>query len=180
MRKLLAILFMAVLVVGYFMFTKYKYAEIDKEGKLTAVGMTKELKEVSLQLDEAYPQTPEELMHIYNNTIKYQYSELADYDTIVQSIDVMRKIYGEKLASLTTAEKQTANMWLTAQNYQIQKVINAGNEIRMVSYHDDNQADITVEHVFSDGSSAWQKYIFMLENGKWKLYTIQPTNQIPR
>ncbi|ONI45229.1 hypothetical protein AN640_01000 [Candidatus Epulonipiscium fishelsonii] len=121
MRKLLAILFMAVLVIGYFIFTKYRYAEIDKSGKPTASGMETKLKEISIQLDESYPQTPEELMNIYNTAVKYQYSESADYETIVQSVDVMRKIYGEQLSSLTSTEHQLANMWLTAQNYQAQK-----------------------------------------------------------
>ena len=132
------------------------------------------LKEVlAIDLDENYPETPEEVMRLFTHTFRILYGwDKSDVETISRVIEVQRGLYSQALADINSLSQQLSTL-LTALDvqyergleiigiYQSSPVFNRFSPdrcvVNIIKYANNNQSFHYNHHLFRHPESGrWQ------------------------
>jgi len=137
----------------------------------------------AVDLDNAYPQKPEEVMDLYMNILRLQYGKIvADDDLMRELITQQRKMYSDTLIAQNPSEivQYGELMRTTAKMYE-QKVLLTVIERSGAVIHptDPAMCVITVMQSYSSyGIAHWEYYLERAADGRWKIHSWEMIEEI--
>lgn len=168
MKKLLVILIMLLLCVGYFYAVrannpqkKYAQREIQK--------IEQGIKEVKEQLTSAYPKTAEEVIEYHNKIMNYQYSRYMQEEYVKPAVEIVRMLYSKEILGLNLVESQEESLLKEIQANQQQSVFILQSKIISTRY-DSEETTAVVKVIHSTNiKDMTREYMLIKEDGNWKI-----------
>ncbi len=168
MKKVLLILFMLLLCVGYFYAVRTnnprkKYA--DRERQKIELGIA----ETKNKLAQEYPKTAEGVIEYHNTIMSYQYSQYMKEEYVKPAIEAVRMLYSQELLDLNSIEAQESALLSEVQSNKEQKVFILQNKTVSTRYNaDDTSAIVRVIH-YTNIKDMAREYELIKEDGNWKI-----------
>ncbi|OON92379.1 MAG: hypothetical protein ATN34_00290 [Epulopiscium sp. Nele67-Bin002] len=116
-----------------------------------------------------YPQTPMEIMEIYNELLRFQYEEKADEEVVEKTVMLMREFYVDEIIQLNPEQTQVDNAWADVELYHSMDNYMIASSITQSQYISNINATFTVQHILTR-QIINKEYKFINDNGIWKLY----------
>lgn len=168
MKKLLVILVMLLLCVGYFYAVrannprkKYAQREIQK--------IEQGIKEVKDNLTSAYPKTAEDVIEYHNKMMNYQYSRYMQEEYVKPAIETVRMLYSKELLELNSIESQEDALLKEIRANKEQSVFILQSKTISTRY-DAEETTAIVKVVHSTNiKDMTREYVLIKEEESWKI-----------
>lgn len=180
MRKVIALLVVAA-AIGFYVVhisnigksTQDPTSKTETVGKKDGTKAGKKLKAYKEQLTKNYPESPADVMKVYNELLNIAYSDSMSDEEAHEYVKITRMLYSTALNNLNPEESQYNGLVaeiMAAQKSGIQMVASNIGAVYVLTDEKGNpkQATVTVTHAMTDRGDT-RKYIFVKENGLWKI-----------
>lgn len=171
----IAVVVIALLCGGFYWFNQ-KYG-----GNSTEKELTKVQKIITKDLEKDYPETPREVIKLYNRIITCYYGEEYTEEEFVQLAEQALCLFDEELLEINPRDTYIASVQQDVNEYKDRKkTISQSSvcdtaEVRYVTDNQDKIAYVTASYFIKEGNSyskTYQEYVLRKdENGKWKILT---------
>jgi len=132
-------------------------------------------KVTAVDLDNSYPDAPEDVMDLYLNILRLQYGKIVvDDDLMRQLVGIQRKLYSDELLAGNAEDAQYAELIRATTKLYENKIILTGADRSGVIYPP-TQPELcyfTVRQYNSGyGATMWEYYLQKDADGRWKLHS---------
>ncbi|MHC1748962.1 MAG: hypothetical protein AB9856_11630 [Cellulosilyticaceae bacterium] len=166
MKKIVLVMLMLLLCVGYFLAVRSKN---EKPVEKYKEGIEVLLKTENDALTTAYPKTPEAVIENHSKIMEYQYSSQMEQGLVDEAVATIRLLYSKTLLDLNPEDQQEFIMVGELLENKENKIHIIKSEIEQVDYNKKkDEATIKVKHYTTKGDKE-RKYNLILEKGKWKI-----------
>lgn len=167
MKKMLLVLLMCTLCIGFFFLVKnhdLRIGFITKE-----IDIEEQLKNHYNELEEDYPSTPRDVIERHNEMMQYLYGHKMQDRHIDLYVQTMRKFYTEELLSHNTQESQKESIWLEKQDNNLNKLKLLESKVEEIIYQEEQQkAEVQVIHYLNKQNITRVYYLQKTSLG-WKI-----------
>ena len=181
-RVMIAGLICVMLVVGYYYHLSHREAKTEENTtELTVI-----TKITTKNLDTSYPQTPREVIKLYNDILKCYYNENCTEDEIRALGTQARKLMDEELLENNPEDQYYSSLETDIQNYRNDKktINNAdvcnSNEVAYKTVGGAECAYVTASYFIKgeEGyAKTYQQYVLRKDgDGKWKILAYEVVN----
>ncbi|OOB77193.1 MAG: hypothetical protein ATN33_00540 [Epulopiscium sp. Nele67-Bin001] len=158
-----------VAVIGFYSYSlQHQYDKIDS-ATVTQINLMNALYDIEDTILYDYPQTPMEIMEIYNELLRFQYAEKADEEVVEKTVMLMREFYVDEIIQLNPEQTQVDNAWADVELYHSMDNYMIASSITQSQYISNINATFTVQHILTR-QIINKEYKFINDNGIWKLY----------
>lgn len=172
MKKLLLTLVMVGICVIFFFSVRGRGKTVNTDSQ--TIRLEKELASCKEQLEQDYPETPKEVVEIYNKLMGLLYSSSMKDQYITTYVEIVRELYSKELLELNTQEAQEMGIKLSREEQIDSPLIIIGSEVQEVIRVKENDSikedDVQVEVTYYMNSGDINRtYHLIKEDDKWKI-----------
>ena len=180
MKKIGIVIIAIVLIAGisgtFYMVNSNSQKKVQKEKTLTDIQ-----KITSKDLDKNYPQTPREVVKLYNKILSCYYKENYTDKELDGLIEQALKLFDDELAANNPKDTYKQSVKDDAKNYSNQGITMAqtdvcdSNDVKYITDNGKKIAYVRASYFMKEGSSyskTYQDYVLRQdEKGCWKILT---------
>lgn len=187
MRKVIAGLIM-VCAIGFYVVHLLNVGETDEKSSPTQnnevtkeTEVAKALEGYEKQLTNNYPEAPADIMNIYDALLEIAYGGKISEEELSQYVKVVRMMYSKGFNELNPEEKQLSGLLQELKQNKEKGVNIVASKVGQVyilknEKGEETEATVTVAHA-TNTSSDERQYIFIKEDGVWKINGWQSTHK---
>ena len=187
MRKVIAGLIM-VCAIGFYVVHLLNLGEANEKSSSTQnkevtkeTEIAKVLESYKEQLANNYPEAPADIMNTYNALLEIAYGGKITEDELPQYVKVVRMMYSKGFNELNPEEKQLSGLSQELKQNKEKGVNIVASKVEQVyifrnEKSEETEATVTVVHA-TNNSSDERQYIFIKEDGVWKINGWQSTHK---
>lgn len=187
MRKVIAGLIM-VCAIGFYVVHLLNVGEADEKSSPTQnnevtkeTEVAKALEGYEKQLTNNYPEAPADIMNIYDALLEIAYGGKISEEELSQYVKVVRMMYSKGFNELNPEEKQLSGLLQELKQNKEKGVNIVASKVGQVyilknEKGEETEATVTVAHA-TNTSSDEREYIFIKEDGVWKINGWQSTHK---
>jgi hypothetical protein len=162
------IFIIAAMTIAIFSIKRKDDGSFQKEKAALAAKLYGEIKETDFE--NAYPQTPEDLIEINNKILFLIYGDmLADEKLVEEIVSAQRKMFSKELLELNSYESQLSKLILNLERLDELDTRVISVEVGAVKYFGDSAASASVTEYLSPNGQATFEFNLIKENGLWKI-----------
>lgn len=180
MKKIGIVIIAIVLIAGisgtFYMVNSNSQKKVQKEKTLTEIQ-----KITSKDLDKNYPQTPREVVKLYNKILSFYYKENYTDKELDGLVEQALKLFDDELAANNPKDTYKQSVKDDAKNYSDQGITMAqtdvcdSNDVKYITDNGKKIAYVRASYFMKEGSSyskTYQDYVLRQdEKGCWKILT---------
>lgn len=179
MKKIIGIVIAAVVCAGIICGAFYLTAQRSKEQAKKAETLTEVQKLITKNLDTKYPETPREVIKLYNRIIKAYYAEEYTEEEFQKLAVQAQKLMDRELLAKNKNDVYISNLSAEIKEYKekqkkiAQSSVCDSNSVKYMRDGDDEIAYVTSSYFVKEGNSyerTYQEYVLRQDANKdWKI-----------
>lgn len=179
MKKIIGLIVVAVVCAGVICGAFYLTAQRSKNQAQNVETLTEVQKIITKNLDTKYPETPREVIKLYNRIITAYYGETYTEEEFKQLADQAQKLMDEELLAQNQDDVYISKLSAEIKEYKekkkkiTQSSVCDSNSVKYVNDGDDKIAYVTSSYFIKEGNSyqrTYQEYVLRKDaNQDWKI-----------
>ncbi len=117
-----------------------------------------------------YPKTPDQVVEIYNATVRYLYSGGASEKKIPFVLEKQRALLSKELISVNPYDTHLEKLKIEIKKFEKSNVAMLDTEILKIDYSDNyKKCKVTTAQIFNIGENKHLELSLIIENECWKI-----------